>query len=73
VITEQEAIDRAREVAREHGWAWVEPAQGILHRAWFGSGGKWEVFSNMKGLGAKARVVIDARTGAVLEQGYIPR
>ncbi|MET0411368.1 MAG: hypothetical protein ABW217_08720 [Polyangiaceae bacterium] len=72
-MTEQEAIEHARAVAREQGWAWVEPAHATFRRAWSGRGGKWEVFSNARGLGAKARVVIDAESGAILEQGYVPR
>jgi hypothetical protein len=73
VITAPDAIERARQVAKEQGWAWVEPAQATWHPAWFGKGGKWEVFSNAHGLGAKARVVIDGQTGAVLEKGYVAR
>jgi len=71
--TEAEAIELAKRIALEQGWGWVEPAEAIWHPAWFGNGGKWEVYSNAKGLGAKARVVIDAQTGEVLEQGYVPR
>jgi len=73
MMTEQEALDRAKQIAREQGWAWVEPAHATLRRAWFGKGGKWIVFSNAQGLGAIARVVIDALTGDVLEKGYVPR
>jgi hypothetical protein len=73
MMTEQEAIDRAKQVAEEQGWAWVEPAHAAWRPAWFRKGGKWEIFSNAHGLGAKARVVIDSRTGAVLEKGYVPR
>ena len=72
-MTEQEAIQRAQEIAAAQGWAWVEPVQAIWRPAWFGKGGKWEVISNALGLGAKARIVLDAQTGLVLEQGYIPR
>lgn len=72
-MTEQGAIERARQIAEEQGWIWVEPAEATWHPAWFGSGGKWEVYSNAQGLGAKARVVIDGQTGAVLEKGYVPR
>jgi hypothetical protein len=72
-MSEEEAIVRAKHVAQEQGWAWVEPADATLHRAWFGKGGKWTIFSNAHGLGAKARVVIDALTGEVLEKGYVPR
>jgi hypothetical protein len=51
----------------------VEPAQATLRRAWRGNDGRWEVFSNALGRGAKARIVIDARIGEVLDKGYIPR
>ena len=73
MITEQEAIDRAKQVAEAQGWGWAEPAYASLSRLWFGKGGKWEIFSNARGLGTKVRVVIDAQTGAVLEKGYMPR
>ena len=73
MITEDEAVNRAKRVAVEHGWAWVDPAHTTLRSRWFGKGGKWEVFSNAAGLGAKVRVVLDAQTGAVLEKGYVPR
>jgi hypothetical protein len=73
VITEQDAIDLARHAAREQGWIWVDPARAELNRSWAGTGGTWVVFSNARGLGAVARVVIDARTGEVLEKGYVPR
>ena len=73
MVTEQEAVERAKQTAQAEGWAWAEPAQATLQRAWFGKGGKWVVFSNARGLGAKSRVVIDAVTGDVLEKGYVPR
>lgn len=72
-MTEPEAVARARQVAEEEGWAWVEPALTTWRPAWFGKGGKWEIVSNAQGLGAKVRVVLDARTGAVLEKGAVPR
>jgi hypothetical protein len=72
-VTEGEAIAIARAAAQQEGWAWVEPALATFREPWFGKGGKWEIFSNALGLGAKARVVIDAQTGAVLEKGYIRR
>jgi hypothetical protein len=51
----------------------AHPASATFREPWFGKGGIWEVFSNAAGLGAKARVVIDAQTGAVLDKGYIRR
>ncbi len=72
-MTESEAVQRAREIAEAKGWAWVEPSTSCFRRAWFGGGGKWQIFSNASGLGAKVRIVIDDATGTVLEEGYIPR
>ncbi len=72
-MTEQEAVDIARRVAEQEGWAWVEPTLADLRRPWFGRGGRWEIFSHRLGLGAKVRVVIDDQTGEALEKGYIPR
>jgi len=73
MIREVEAIEKAKQVAQEQGWAWVEPAVATLRRRWFGPGGTWEVSSNAGALGAKVRVVLDAESGAVREKGYIPR
>jgi len=73
MITEQEAIARAKKVVKEQGWAWVEPARTNFRRQWFGKGGKWEIYSHAYGLGAMARVVLDAETGEVLDKGYISR
>jgi hypothetical protein len=56
-VTEGEAIAIARATAEQEGWAWVEPALATFREPWFGKGGKWEIFSNALGLGAKARVV----------------
>jgi hypothetical protein len=72
-VTEEEAVELARAAAKREGWAWVEPAHATLRKPWFGKGGKWEIYSNAKGLGAKARVVIDAETGALVEKGHISR
>jgi hypothetical protein len=72
-VTEQQALEIARTVAAQRGWAWVEPAMAVLRKPWFGTGGRWEVLSNASGLGARVRVVIDDETDAVLDQGYIPR
>ncbi len=75
MITEHEAIDRAKQVAEAQGWGWAEPVLATLYRPWFGlgKGGKWEVFSNVQRVGGNVRVVIDALTGEVLEKGYNAR
>jgi hypothetical protein len=46
----------------------------VLHRrGWFGQHDRFEIETNAGMLGTKARFVIDAETGAVLDEGYIPR
>lgn len=73
-MTEQEAIERAKAAAVERGWAWVEPARAVRLPAHGGTPERWEVWSHSRrGLGAMARIVVDAATGEVLERGYIPR
>jgi len=73
MLSEEQAVARAKEVAAEEGWAWADPAQATLRRAWLGKGGKWEILSNAQGMGAKVRMVIDAETGEVLSKGHVPR
>lgn len=72
-MTEQEAVEIARQLAKQEGWGWVDPAFATLRRPWFGPGGRWEIFSNRGGVGTVVRVVIDDETGRVLEKGYVPR
>ncbi len=72
-MTETEAAQIARQLADAEGWAWIDPPLCTHHKGWFGRPGKWEVFSNRNGLGAKVRVVIDDLNGEVIDKGYIPR
>lgn len=72
MITELEAIKRAKETAEKNGWAWVEPIEVTWRGNWLDKRGKWEIFTNTLALGAKVRMVIDDE-GQILEQGYIPR
>lgn len=73
-MNETEAVAIAQSVAEENAWPWVSPAHVVFRRAWLKrNGGRWEVFSNAKGLGAKVRVVIDANSSAVLEKGFVGR
>ncbi len=73
MIDEENAIRIARAAAEEKGWAFVDPVQARLRRPLFGKGGRWEIHSNAMAFGAKARFVIDAEDGRILDQGYIPR
>lgn len=72
-MSEQQAIERAQEVAREEGWAWADPARATLRKSWLGRRHWWIIHSSTQARGAMARVVLDARTGAVLEKCYVPR
>jgi hypothetical protein len=73
VIDEQAAIEIARLRAAEKGWAFADPI-GVRHRrGWFGQGDRYEIETNGNNRGSKARFVIDATTGAVISEGYIPR
>lgn len=67
------AIEIARARAGVNGWAFAEPIQLVHRRGWFGRPGRYEIETNAGKLGTKARFVIDARTGAVVSEGYIPR
>ena len=72
-MTEAEAISAARELAGKEGWVWVDPPLCTHRNGWFGRPGRWEIFSNRNGLGAKLRVVLNDSTGEIIEKGYIPR
>jgi len=72
MIDEQAALDIAKARAAENGWAFLEPFSILLRRGWWPKVNRYEIGSCTNRFGAKARFVIDADTGAVLEQGYIP-
>lgn len=74
VISWREAIALAKAFAQQMGWAWVEPARADPRSAARDAPPCWEVYSHASGgLGAMARVAVNARTGAILDHGYIPR
>jgi hypothetical protein len=73
MIEEAAAIEVARMRAMEQGWDFSEPLDVIHHRGWLGSPGHYTIETNAGKLGTKARFVIDATTGIILSEGYIPR
>jgi uncharacterized membrane protein YkoI len=73
MITGSEAVEIARARALEKGWGFAEPIQTLERRAWSGAINRYEIETNAGGLGTKARFVIDAKTGAILSEGYVPR
>jgi hypothetical protein len=74
MIDQEQAIEIARARAAQNGWGFAEPLQVSHRRPWFGrGGGRFEIETNAYGLGTKARFVVDEATGAILDEGYIPR
>ena len=73
MIDKSAAIALARAVAAKEGWSFVEPVAATLRRAWSGEGGRWEIHSNARVRGARARFIIDASDGRIIEKGYISR
>jgi hypothetical protein len=73
MIDHDAAVEIARARAREKGWAFGEPVGVQVRRGWFGQSDRIEIETNAGKRGTKARFVIDAKSGAILEEGYIPR
>lgn len=73
MIDEQAAIAIARTRADQRGWVFAEPLAVRLRRGWFGQSDRFEIETNANNLGTKARFVIDAATGSIVSEGYIPR
>jgi hypothetical protein len=73
MIDPQAALEIARARAAANGWAFAGPFSVRLRRGWFGRNDRYEVETNADRLGTKARFVIDAGTGCIVSEGYIPR
>lgn len=73
MIERDQAIEIARRRAEDKGWAFVEPLDVIIRRGWSGTVNRIEIETNAGNLGTKARFVIDAKTGAIVSEGYVPR
>ena len=74
MIDREAAIEIARKRAMEKGWAFAEPVDVISRRRWFSSRiFRFDIETNAGNLGTKARFVIDAATGEIISEGYIPR
>ena len=72
-MSSEEAIERARQIARERHWAWQPPIRARRRRTFFIGPARWEVWSNADMRGSNVRVVIDDATGTVLTQAFLPR
>ncbi len=73
MIERSAAIELARLRAEANGWAFAEPVDIVHRRGWFGRGDRFEIETNAGKRGTKARFVIDATTGDILSEGYVPR
>jgi len=73
MIERTAALEIARARAHEKGWAFGEPIDVRLRRGWFGRSDRFEIETNAGKRGTKARFVIDATNGTIIEEGYIPR
>ena len=73
MIDQTSAIEIARARAAQNGWAFGGQLEVLHRRGWFGRHDRFEIETNAGVLGTKARFVVDAETGAVLSEGYIPR
>jgi hypothetical protein len=66
-----EAIARARAAAL--GWGIVEPLSVQARRGWTGKIRIYSIDSNPATRGTKVRFTIDAQTGDIVSEGYLPR
>jgi hypothetical protein len=73
MISQETAIEIARKRAEENGWGFAEPLAVSQRLGWLGNLKSFEIETNSGNLGTKARFVIDAMTGEILREGYIPR
>lgn len=73
MIASDTAVEIARARASDKGWAFAEPVNVTRRRGWFGQHDRFELETNAGNRGTKARFVIDAETGEILSEGYIPR
>jgi hypothetical protein len=73
MIDRETAIEIARTRAKENGWGFGEPLDVIHRVGWFGASKKFEIRTNWGKKGGNARFVIDAITGEILSEGYLPR
>lgn len=73
MIDQNEAIEIARKRAEEKGWPFVEPLYIIERRGWHKGTTCFEIWTNGSNRGTKARFTVDAKTGEIISEGYIPR
>jgi len=73
MITQEAAIEIARKRAQEKGWGIAEPLDISVGHGWRGDITIFEIETNAGKRGTKALFTIDAKTGEIISEGYIPR
>lgn len=72
-MTGGEALARAREIADEMGWLWLEPVSVRKVRPFLFGSPRWVVGTNAECRGMNVGIVLDDASGRILAQGYLPR
>ena len=73
MISKDDAIEIARQRAKDNGWAFAEPLGVVERRGWRGNLLRFEIETNAGVRGTKARFTVDAKSGDIASEGYIPR
>jgi hypothetical protein len=73
MIEQATAIEIARQRAALEGFGFGKPLLAVHRRGCFGQRDRFEIETNAGMLGTKARFTVDAESGEILSEGYIPR
>ncbi len=72
-VTEERAIEIARDRAIQEGWPWMEPAAAVRMRPSRLGRTAWTVRSPGNVIGRGVWVIVDAKTGEIWQAGFSPR
>lgn len=72
MITRDEAANIAKARAEEKGWGLLEPLFIDARKGWNFKLKYYNVTSDPRMRGTACRFTIDAETGSILDEGYIP-
>ncbi len=73
LMSRDQALQIARQVADGEGWPWIEPVEAVRKRTFPLVGRRyWQVRTNFKFGTRSVKVQIDASTGRVLRLFYHP-
>jgi hypothetical protein len=70
-LTTERVLEIARTKVAERGWPWFGRIEVNRRRIWLLFGAyQWHVLTNADAIGANVRLVIDDRTGQVVNAGF---